>query len=89
LPRGLSQNKAPAYPAEARRKRYEGTVMLFVEVNEDGSVGRASIEASSGYEILDRAALDAVKQWKFTPAQQDGRSVRSEGRVPIEFVLHG
>jgi protein TonB len=88
-PVGSSGNKAPAYPREAKRRREEGTVWLSIEVLEDGSVGQISVSQSSGHELLDEAALDAVKRWQFTPARVEGRFVRSEGRLPIEFVLRG
>lgn len=88
-PIGLSGNKAPAYPREAKRRREQGTVWLSIEVLEDGTVGQISVSQSSGYELLDQAALDAVKRWQFTPAKLEGRFVRSEGRLPIEFVLRG
>jgi TonB family protein len=88
-PTGSARNKPPAYPAEARRRKYEGTVWLLVDVMDDGSVGGISVDQTSGYDVLDRAALDAVKRWQFTPAQEDGHPVRSQGRIPIRFVLHG
>jgi TonB family protein len=88
-PSGGAQNKPPAYPAEARRLKYEGTVWLLVDVLEDGSVGDISIDQTSGHEILDRAAVNAVRCWVFSPARKGGHPVRSQGRVPIRFVLHG
>jgi protein TonB len=60
-----------------------------IEIKEDGSVGAVTVDESSGYEILDRAAVDAVRTWHFTPAMEDGRPVRSTPRQPIVFSLHG
>jgi protein TonB len=64
-------------------------VWLRIEIREDGSVGEVSVDETSGHEILDRAAVDAVRTWHFTPAMEDGRPVRSEPRQPIVFSLHG
>jgi TonB family protein len=88
-PVASAHNKRPAYPAEARRKKFEGTVWLLIEIKEDGSIGAVTVDESSGYEILDQAAVDAVRTWHFTPAMEDGRPVRSTPRQPIVFSLHG
>ena len=87
MPVGSSRNKPPRYPAEARRRREEGTVGLLVEIREDGHVGNLSIDQPSGHPLLDQAALDAVQNWEFTPQYLNGQPIRSVGRLPIEFVL--
>jgi protein TonB len=53
----------PAYPASAKQLRLEGSVEIEVSISESGAVEKA--EAVSGNPILARAAVDAVKQWKF------------------------
>jgi protein TonB len=88
-PTPASTNRPPRYPAEAKRNRWEGTVTLAVEVSENGSVADVNVEESSGYPLLDQAALDAVRRWTFTPATEAGRPTRSRGRVPIQFSLRG
>jgi TonB family protein len=88
-PVAASGNRRPDYPAEAKRRKYEGTVWLLVSVREDGSVEGLSVDQSCGYEILDRAAADAVRRWHYKPATENGRPVRAELRQPIEFSLHG
>ncbi len=65
IPRYLI-NPKPSYPEVARRKGYEGTVRLEVEVLPDGMVGGIKVKESSGYEVLDRCALDTVKGWSFS-----------------------
>jgi len=80
-------NPPPTYPPLAREKGYEGTVTLRVLVREDGRVGKLSIDRSSGYEILDRAAVDSVRDWTFLPAQKDGRPVASWVLLPVKFML--
>lgn len=80
-------NPRPPYPRVARRMGYHGKVMINVEVLADGNVGQALLYASSGYQVLDNAALQAVKGWHFTPARQAGRAVTKWFIVPINFTL--
>jgi protein TonB len=81
-------NARPAYPPLARLRGYQGLVVLFVEVLVDGSVGQVEIKRSAGHEILDRAALEAVKTWKFEPGRKEGRAVTMSVEVPVRFVLN-
>jgi TonB family protein len=81
-------NPKPRYPMLARRKGYEGTIILRVFVLESGGVGKVELEKSSGYEILDESALKAVKEWVFTPGKKDGEPVPSWVTVPIKFQLN-
>ena len=61
---------APTYPPESLRAQEQGTVLLLIEVDSDGHVGRVTITESSGYRRLDQAAVEAVKQfWYFGPGQ--------------------
>ena len=80
-------NPKPVYPLIARRRGHEGTVILRVRVLENGKVDKADIQKSSHHEILDRTALNAVNDWTFIPAKEDGVSVSSWVTVPIIFEL--
>ncbi len=80
-------NPAPEYPRLARRRGWQGTVLLAVEVKADGTVGAVSVRTSSTYALLDEAALEAVGQWRFTPGTKDGLPVAMEVLVPVHFVL--
>ncbi len=80
-------NPRPDYPVQAKRMGWEGRVLLRVEVLASGSVGQVSIAKSSGHDLLDEAALDAVRRWKFVPAKRDGMAVNSSVNVPINFNL--
>jgi len=82
-----AENPRPIYPQEARRKGYEGEVLLRVEVLADGRVGGIEVKRSSGYEILDRSALKAVKQWRFVPAKRGERAISQWVNIPIKFQL--
>jgi protein TonB len=82
-------NPKPRYPRAARRHGQEGTVMLLVEVLANGRVGEIEIEESSGYELLDNAAVTAVRRWRFVPAKKGSLSVSARVRIPVEFNLEG
>ncbi|PTL36099.1 hypothetical protein CLG94_05380 [Candidatus Methylomirabilis limnetica] len=81
-------NPLPRYPPLAREKGYEGTVYLRVLVRADGRVGQLTIDRSSGYEILDREAVDSVKGWAFLPAKKGGKPVESWVLLPVKFALN-
>jgi protein TonB len=81
------ENPKPSYPELARRRGYEGTVRLKVEVLASGKVGRIWVKKSSGYEILDRSALKTVKDWRFIPARFGNIPVKSTVIVPVTFQL--
>jgi TonB family protein len=79
----------PAYPWVARMRGYEGVVLLSAEIEADGQVGTLKIKKSSGFSILDRSAIDAVKTWKFEPGRRRGMAVSMSVDVPVKFVLTG
>lgn len=83
------KNPLPPYPRIARRRGQEGTVFLEVFVSEKGLVSDVRIGASSGYESLDQAAVNGVRQWLFTPGMQGGGPVSMWVNVPVRFKLEG
>ncbi|WP_454829909.1 energy transducer TonB [Pseudoxanthomonas wuyuanensis] len=79
---------APPYPRDAARAGAQGTVMLKILVDTDGTPLEVSIQESSGNKSLDRQARQHVlKHWRFEPAVRDGRPVQAYGLVPIAFTL--
>jgi protein TonB len=80
-------NPKPPYPDIARRRGYEGTVRLKVEVLASGNVGRIWVKQSSSYEVLDRSALKTVQDWRFIPARFGNIPVKSTVIVPVTFQL--
>ena len=88
LPR-YRDNARPAYPLAARLRGYEGMVLLSVDVSAEGRVDGLTVKRSSGYEVLDRSALEAVRTWTFEPARRMGRPVGMRVDIPVKFVLHG
>ncbi|MCJ2186894.1 energy transducer TonB [Novosphingobium beihaiensis] len=79
--------KPPAYPRSARLHHEQGTVKLLVLVGPDGRVDDIEIAASSGSKALDRAALKAVKEWRWEPMSNGGAPTAVRGYVVIPFVL--
>jgi protein TonB len=79
--------RPPNYPPSARRQGIEGTVRVRVLVGPDGRVIQALVFKTSGDDALDAAALEAVVDWRFEPAQRDGEAVRAWASVPIAFKL--
>ena len=80
----------PLYPKKFQKYGIEGEVILAVEILLDGSVGKIGVEKSllTGVGGLDEAAIEAVKQWKFTPAKdEEGKPVTSWATFPIIFQL--
>ncbi|MCB2148445.1 MAG: energy transducer TonB [Deltaproteobacteria bacterium] len=82
-----SDNPPPVYPSIARRRGYEGVVVLDVFVGEDGSVLELRIVESSSYRLLDRSAIKAVEGWQFEPGRQGSKTVAMWVRVPLDFRL--
>ncbi|NCT72272.1 MAG: energy transducer TonB [Xanthomonadaceae bacterium] len=81
------QTPAPEYPSSAMRNGDQGTVMVRVEVGADGVPTSVDVAQRSGSRDLDRAAVNAVRQWRFQPAQRDGQPVPGAVTVPIDFKM--
>lgn len=77
----------PVYPPAAIRLNQTGTVMLSVQVLENGRVGDVRVEQSSGYARLDEAAVREARRWKFVPGTHDGVPMTMWKQIPITFRL--
>lgn len=86
-PLALSGNPKPVYPPRARDRGYEGLVVLRAQITHEGFVGTLSVQTSTGYALLDQAALHAIKKWRFQPAEKSGRRVPCVVEVPFRFRL--
>jgi len=80
-----AQCPPPDYPRRAQRMRWHGAVMLLVQVDPQGKPLAVTVRTSSGYEILDNAAIKAVKRWRFHPAKRNGVAEAGQILVPIRF----
>lgn len=80
-----TQKVSPVYPPAAKTVRISGVVRVELVVNEDGKID--SVQNTSGPSMLQRAALDAVRHWKFRPFMRDGQPVKALGYVSFNFNL--
>ena len=85
LPR-LLRKVEPAYSEEARKAKFQGHVVLYVEVDASGQVKDPRVMRSLGLG-LDEKALEAVRQWEFAPATEDGKPVTAFVQVEMNFRL--
>jgi len=80
-------NPPPVYPYRARQRGQQGQVVLQVRVTAAGAAEKVTVLRSSGVRALDRAALRAVRHWRFEPATRLGRPVPATLRLPVTFEL--
>lgn len=80
-------NPKPAYPRLSLQRNEQGTVRLAVLVGVDGRAKEVQLKVSSGFERLDRAALDAVVGWTFVPGKRNGVAEEMWYELPMPFRL--
>jgi protein TonB len=73
----------PEYPEEARRQGIVGTVRLHAIIGKDGSVKK--LDVISGQPLLNAAAQDAVRQWRYRPARLNGEAAEMDTEVDVMF----
>ena len=76
----------PIYPEEARKAGVEGVVVLEATIDIHGKVTKLKVLEGVN-DLLNKAAIDAVKQWKYEPVIMDGNPVEVEFGVAIKFAL--
>jgi periplasmic protein TonB len=76
----------PEFSDEARKAKYQGTVLLTIEVGEDGQPHKLHVLSGLGMG-LDEKAIEAVSRWKFKPALRNGRPVRAAATIEVNFRL--
>jgi periplasmic protein TonB len=82
----LLYKKEPEYSEEARKAKYQGTVVLYVEIDASGKATNMRVVRSLGLG-LDEKALEAVKLWKFKPGAKDGKPVTVAATIEVNFRL--
>jgi protein TonB len=85
MPDDRFRNRPPIYPIEAQIHNEHGSVVVLIHVSENGMANGADVLESSGVEILDQAALTAVRKWHFRPAMKGGQAVSFD--YPFRFVF--
>ena len=80
-------NPKPPYPAISRRLGEQGRVILKACVSSVGGIDSLSLIKSSGFDRLDRIALETVQRWKFIPARRGQQPVAMCYQLPIQFTL--
>ncbi|NCT72273.1 MAG: energy transducer TonB [Xanthomonadaceae bacterium] len=83
--RPMAGNAEPKYPASMLRAGVGGTVVVLAEVDAQGNPVNVSVVERSGERELDRAAVSAVKQWRFEPAMRNGKAIATSVKVPVDF----
>jgi protein TonB len=80
-------NPKPVYPNISKRRGEQGMVLVSVLIGIDGTAQDAKVKTSSGFELLDQAALNTVKNWRYVPGKRGGLPEAMWFNVPINFVL--
>jgi periplasmic protein TonB len=88
-PSPIAGNPLPEYPVTALRRGEGGTVVLQVQVDPTGQPVDVDIARRSGSRELDRAAIEAVREWRFKPAIRNGKPVTALVELPIDFKPQG
>lgn len=76
----------PEYSEEARKAKFQGTVVLFVVVDEKGNPRDLKVMRPLGLG-LDQKAIEAVEKWKFRPGMKDGKPVAVQATIEVNFRL--
>ncbi len=77
----------PVYPPHAVRKGIEGKVLIDADISMEGNPLNVTVHRSSGYRILDRAAIECVRDAEFVPASCMGKAVHDRLRIAVSFSL--
>ena len=85
---GSEKNPHPTYPLIARKKGWEGKVVLQTDVDKQGNVKFVRILESSGFKVLDDISIETLKTWRFKPAKLGNKFVDDIVNIPVKFVLN-
>ena len=83
----LQPTQPPKYTEEAQKAKFNGTAVLFVVIDVDGIPKQIKVVRSVGHG-LDEKAVEAVRQWRFSPATRKGRPVPVAINVEVRFKLY-
>ena len=83
----LIRRVQPTYPALARQGRIQGSVVLSAVISRDGMIER--LQVLNGQPLLEQAAIEAVRQWRYRPYLLNGEPVEVETQITVNFTLGG
>ena len=86
-PPKLIKKYTPPYPLPAKELNWEGTVLLVLTVEPDGTVSSSKIHTSSGHKFLDNLAIDSTKHWLFEPKKDGEFPVKGKLYLPFHFNI--
>ncbi len=78
----------PAYPKRAMELDQQGETLVRARLDSDGNPAEIVVWRTSGFDLLDHAAMEAVRRWRFEPAKRDGHPIPAWVQVPIHFALN-
>ncbi len=86
-PRPAAGNPKPVYPRLAIKRRLQGHVILTVSIQPTGAVSKVTLKRGSGFKLLDNAAMDAVRHWRYEPLPEAALPESRSDDIPIDFRL--
>ena len=84
---GTIENPHPEYPIIARKKGWQGRLLLAVHIDKNGNVLNIYVKETSGFEVLDRVSVKTIRDWKFLPARYGDNNVEDKINIPVSFKL--
>ena len=85
LPERVAQAEQTSYPSLAKQMKVQGSVILQAYVGADGGI--KDLHVVSGNPILVSAAVEAARQWRFTPYLQNGQPVETQAKIQVNFMI--
>ena len=82
----LEKKVTPEYPQNAKMNHHQGTVLLYATIGKDGSVQKLK-PLSTGWPELQTSAMEAVKDWKYSPYMRCGQPVETELLISVNYSL--
>ena len=84
---GTIENPHPEYPIIARKKGWQGRLLLAVHIDKNGNVLNVHVKETSGFEVLDKVSVKTIRDWKFLPARHGDNNVEDNINIPVSFKL--
>ena len=87
-PRFRVRPRPPVYPRRARELEQQGEALIRARLDRRGNPEEVLVWKSSGFVLLDHAAMSAVRGWQFEPARRNGEAVVAWVQIPVRFALN-